>query len=190
MKTNITGSLFFFFLFTAINFTNAQDTAYDLKDLIDSRMSSVERAFEDRGYMHVKTEKTYDDVYSYWWNERHKKCVIARVYDGRLESVVKTRSSDCEEYRYSRHENYYDPYNDVRKERNYGSHVNVRDLIGMDAIEAYEELMSRGFDKRKKKTYGGTTYGVWYNPQTHQCIKTISKDRRISDIIKSTHCFN
>lgn len=79
---------------------------------------------------------------------------------------------------------------DLQYERDFKSPVNVNDLRGMDAVEAYEELMSRGFEKRKKKTYGGTTYGVWYNRDTHQCIKTVSKNKRITDIMKSTHCFN
>ncbi len=83
-----------------------------------------------------------------------------------------------------------DRYNDTRYERSYKPHVSVNDLKGMAAIDAYEELMDRGFEKRKKQTYGGTTYGVWYNRETHQCIKTVSKNKRITDIMKSTHCFN
>jgi hypothetical protein len=83
-----------------------------------------------------------------------------------------------------------DRYNDTRYERSYKPHVNVNDLKGMSAFDAYEELMDRGFEKRKKQTYGGTTYGVWYNRETHQCIKTVSKNKRITDIMKSTHCFN
>lgn len=190
MKSLLRISLVVVIFFSGIKTLSAQTIAYDLEDLIDARMSSAERAFEDRGYMHIRSEKTYDGIFSYWWNERHRKCVIATVYDGRLESIVKTSAEDCNKYRYEKHNYYYDPYNDVRKERTYEAHVNVRDLIGMDAIEAYGELMSRGFDKRKKKTYGGTTYGVWYNRRTHQCIKTVSKNRRISDVMKSTHCFN
>lgn len=73
-----------------------------------------------------------------------------------------------------------DRYND----RNY----NNRDLVGRQALTAYSILRNRNFYEQKSHQEGGNTYKVWYNRNTRQCIKTTSRDRRITSIVNSTHC--
>ena len=187
MKTNLKNYLPLLILLFAVTLSFSQSKANGLQDLVGAKGSSAEYELENRGYKHIKTEKSNYDVYSYWWNSQHKKCVSYRLNDGRIKSIVNTPPADCNK---TNNSNYNSSYNDLRNERNHGSHVNVNDLVGWGAIDAYEELMSRGFDKRKKETYGSKTYGVWYNRDTHQCIKTLSENKKISSIVKSTHCFN
>jgi len=69
------------------------------------------------------------------------------------------------------------------------SHEAVFDLIGKDAVWSYSEIVKRGFNQQKEFQNNGITYRVWYNKNTRQCVKTYSKDYKIYDIKKSTHCF-
>ena len=72
----------------------------------------------------------------------------------------------------------------TRESRSYGSTANVYDLMKISAPIAYEKLKERGFRMVK----GGGKYKVWYNEDTNQCIKTVSIDKHIHDVLKSTHC--
>ena len=74
----------------------------------------------------------------------------------------------------------------TRNSRKYGSHADVHDLMKISAPLAYDKLKERGFHFVK----GGDKYKVWYNEETNQCIKTVSIDKHIHDVLKSTHCNN
>jgi len=88
---------------------------------------------------------------------------------------------------YHEHKNYnYDNFNNSYKTRDshkYGT-ADVYDLMKISAPLAYEKLKDRGFRMVK----GGGKYKVWYNEETNQCIKTVSIDKHIHDVLKSTHC--
>ena len=63
--------------------------------------------------------------------------------------------------------------------------------MGVSATLAYDKLKSRGFYQVKEfQSKEGKTYRVWYNNETNQCIKTISINKHIHDVLKSTHCNN
>ena len=80
-------------------------------------------------------------------------------------------------------DNFNNSYN-TRDSRKYGSTANVYDLMKISASIAYDKLKQRGFRMVK----GGDKYKVWYNEETNQCIKTVSMDKHIHDVLKSTHC--
>jgi flagellar biosynthesis GTPase FlhF len=83
-----------------------------------------------------------------------------------------------------------DTYNKDRYDNKYNnrSNYNNQDLVGRSAINAYSALRNRNFYEQKTHQQGGNTYKVWYNRNTRQCIKTTSRDRRITSIVSSTHC--
>jgi len=182
----------------------AQSRANDLQDLVDVKGSSAEYELENRGYIHIKTKKSYSDVYANWWNPRTKKCITTHLTDGRIRSVVNSLPYDCNKSsdgkgvhtnnNYSRYnENYsHSKYNSdnfnnsyhTRDSRAYSSHADVHDLMKISAPLAYDKLKERGFHLVKK----GDKYKVWYNEETNQCIKTVSINKHIHDILKSTHC--
>ena len=89
---------------------------------------------------------------------------------------------------YHKHKNYnHKTFNNsytTRDSREYGSTADVFDLMKISAPIAYEKLKERGFRMVK----GGDKYKVWYNEETNQCIKTVSINKHIHDILKSTHC--
>lgn len=93
-------------------------------------------------------------------------------------------------YYYNDNENHnkYDRYHEIQYEREYGSSVKVNDLLGWSALDAYGELEARGFREVKHFSSSGKTYRVWYNHSTNQCIKTLSQNKKISQVMRSTHC--
>ncbi len=80
-------------------------------------------------------------------------------------------------------DNFNNSYN-TRDSRKYGSTADVYDLMKISAPLAYDKLKQRGFRMVK----GGDKYKVWYNEETNQCIKTVSIQKHIHDVLKSTHC--
>ena len=75
----------------------------------------------------------------------------------------------------------------ARDSRKYGS-ADVFDLMKISAPIAYDKLQNRGFHLVKTTSGSSKTYKVWYNNETNQCIKTISINKHIHDVLKSTHC--
>ncbi len=74
---------------------NGQSRATELEYLINAKGSSAELDLENKGYIHMKTDKSYYDIYSYWWNPASRKCVTTRIADGRVQSVVNAPAVDC-----------------------------------------------------------------------------------------------
>ncbi len=187
----------------------AQSNARELQDLVGAKGSSAEYELENRGFVHVKTSKSNYDVYSYWWNWQKKKCISYHMENGRIQSVVNSMPFDCNKNsngsavhsnnnNYSRYnENYsHKKYNNdnfnnsyqSRDSRGYNNHADVHDLMKISAPIAYDKLQERGFHLVKTAQGSGKTYKVWYNNETNQCIKTISINKHIHDVLKSTHC--
>ncbi len=75
-----------------------------------------------------------------------------------------------------------------RDSRSYNSHADVHDLMKISATIAYEKLQERGFHLVKTTKGKSKMYKVWYNNETNQCIKTISINKHIHDVLRSTHC--
>ena len=195
-------------LFISITTTFGQSRANDLQDLVGAKGSSAEIDMENRGYIHIKTSKSYSDIYSNWWNPRNKKCVSTHISNGRIQSIVNSQPYDCNKSNDGRsissssnnnryNENYsHEKYNNdnfnnsytSRDSRDYNSHADVHDLMKISATIAYDKLQDRGFVLVKSLQGKTQTYKIWYNNETNQCIKTISINKHIHDVLKSTHC--
>lgn len=72
----------------------AQDAVPSLQDLVGARGAAIDEIGK-RGYTFIRTEKSDDSAYSYWRENENGQCVIARVSDGRVASIVSAPSSDC-----------------------------------------------------------------------------------------------
>ena len=72
----------------------AQDPVPSLQDLVGARGAAVDE-LSQRGYSFVRTEKSGDSSYTYWTENRSGRCVIARVEQGRVASIVEAPRSDC-----------------------------------------------------------------------------------------------
>ena len=89
-----------------------QDKAQGLQDLIGARGSSAERELENKGFYHIKTEKTSgNNIYSYWWSNSQKKCVFYNLNDGKVFSVRNTLPSDCNKSTSTNRSGYHSKYN-------------------------------------------------------------------------------
>lgn len=59
------------------------------------------------------------------------------------------------------------------------SKAKLSDLKGMDAIEAFDVMTSRGFTSVDSLTEDDKIFGVYYNPSTHQCVQVTSENNRV-----------
>ena len=71
----------------------AQDPVRSLGDLVGERAIAID-SIEKRGYTHVRTEKSETSAYSYWTHDDTGRCVVARVTNGRIASIVYS-DGDC-----------------------------------------------------------------------------------------------
>jgi hypothetical protein len=71
------------------------DTPPALADLVGARASSGEAELTRRGYTWVKTDKTGNDSYAYWRENRSGQCVVVRTSDGRYASIARGMESSC-----------------------------------------------------------------------------------------------
>ncbi len=91
-------NLFTFFIliiFIIPNLIQSQSPARDLQDLVGVKGGSAEMDLQNRGYVHIKTEKSGYDVYSYWWQQNSNKCISYYLADGRVQAIVNAPSFDC-----------------------------------------------------------------------------------------------
>lgn len=166
----------------------SQETAYDLRDLVGARGSSSESAIKDRGYKLIKVDKSSAGIYQYWWNDRKDQCAIVRIADGRVQSAVRAPEPDCGKGKYSNNSSYRNNNGNRGGNRGNRNYANYKDLEGEMATRAYDLLERRGFREGRSHSNDGKTYRVWYNERTDQCIKTLSVNKRIKEVIRSTRC--
>ncbi|MDF2639501.1 MAG: hypothetical protein K0R64_2485 [Novosphingobium lindaniclasticum] len=69
--------------------------ASGLDDLVGTRAAGGETSLQSRGWVHIKTDKGDDRLWSYWWQPARKSCVIIAVVDGRFDSIAPTTPPDC-----------------------------------------------------------------------------------------------
>jgi hypothetical protein len=169
------------------NFNN-NNNYRDLQDLVGARGSDSEYQLGQRGYTLSKTDKSSGyDVYQNWYNSSLRKCVTVRISDGKVQSIVDS-PNDCNSSNNSG--NRYGSGNRKQEARYYDNYGKIRykDLVNESATYAYEELGKRGFYEVKNVNDGATTYKLWKNDETYQCIKTTSRGQKITTIINSTNC--
>lgn len=75
----------------------AQEPVDHLQDLKGVRGRDGEYQMQQRGYTHVRTEKSDDSAYSFWTDNRDGSCIQVRTTDGRYASIVHTPAADCTE---------------------------------------------------------------------------------------------
>lgn len=196
----------------ALSFTANSQTPRGLEDLIDMRASSLDQEMRDRGYQFVRTNTDGNLKNSIYHNRSVNKCVKCVTANGRV-VLISNSYGDCpnNNNNYSNNRNNYD-YNNYHNHDNDNSYHTGRysnydygnnnygvsrnndnyeyydDLVNKDAKNAYSKLQQRGFYEVKKVQDGGNTYKLFYNDRTRQCIKTTSRDERITSINTSNHC--
>ena len=132
------------------------------------------------------------------YNKEEGYTAVSIAYDRGFNDGLRNRTFNNSYYREDvRKDAYADGYDSGYATRKKGDHwsgntgasyVEYKDLEGWLALRAYEELQNRGFEERQKQQQGGNTYSTWYHSRTGQCINTITRKDRISEMIISTHC--
>ena len=73
----------------------AQNTPYDLRDMVYARAGQAEAELERRGYAYMGGETGSDRKWSYWWSAERRQCVSIATVDGKFASIVSTPEADC-----------------------------------------------------------------------------------------------
>ncbi|MCO5763625.1 MAG: hypothetical protein NHG36_19350 [Chromatiaceae bacterium] len=60
---------------------------------------------------------------------------------------------------------------------NHGSKAKISDLKGMNSIKAFDVMTSRGFKSVDSISAGNSSYGIYYNAKTHQCVQLTNDDK-------------
>ena len=74
---------------------SAQDTPYDLRDMVGARAGQAENALMERGYVNVNTRAGDDRKWTNWWNASRQACVTIMTRNGRYEAITTTPAPDC-----------------------------------------------------------------------------------------------
>lgn len=69
----------------------------NLSDLVGAKAAGGETQLETRGYVHIKTDKSDDRAWSYWWQPQRRDCVSIAVVDGRFDAINTTPAADCKQ---------------------------------------------------------------------------------------------
>ena len=139
----------------------------DLADLVGARGSSGEQEMQNRGYTNVTMRRGTQ----YWWNAGRGSCVGIRVANGRYASVDAVSASRCGQQTAAG-----------------GQKAEVKDLVGGDAVKAFDIMTSRGFTSVDSYTTSDDyIVSWWYNATTGQCVNTQSKNSRVTSAVEERH---
>lgn len=108
----------------------AQTRMYRDLDGVKGRDAEVQ--LQKKGYSHVKTDKTSNSIYSYWWNYGSKTCICEQISDGRVKSIVKSLPADCNKNSdgsVSRHSNYESSSHHYNFNSEYSNSREMRDAF-------------------------------------------------------------
>lgn len=158
-----------------------------LQNLVGARGSSLDGEMNRMGYTFIKSDKSTAGIYTSWWNNSQRKCVMSRLVDGKVASIVDTGLTDCNKGNYSSN-NKNNNKGDYNYNPNYTGNTKLGDLVGWTAGRAYNEIGSRGYRNVKDYRNNGKLVKVWYNSKYNQCKKTAEKDGKIDLIDNSKQC--
>lgn len=61
-------------------------------------------------------------------------------------------------------------------------HSGVPNVLGMDPVRALQVLASRGYRNVGTSIAGGAIAGIYFNPQTQECLQVTSVSGRVADV--------
>ncbi len=73
----------------------AQDTPYNVQDLVGTRASSGDSQLRSRGYLYIKTTTGGDVKWANWWNNGSRTCITVATLNGVYDSIVSGPAQDC-----------------------------------------------------------------------------------------------
>ncbi len=79
----------------AIVMAGSAQAQSSVPDLVGARAAGGEQELQSRGWVHIKTDKGDDRVWSYWWQPSQRKCITVAVVDGHFNAVTDTLPIDC-----------------------------------------------------------------------------------------------
>ncbi|MCD6544356.1 MAG: hypothetical protein J7K34_07585 [Flavobacteriaceae bacterium] len=150
MKTIEKKLLILLILLISVTTSFGQSKANGLQDLVGAKGSSAENELENRGYYHIKTDKTVgNNIYSYWWNSRQQKCILYNLNGGKIYSILNTLPSDCNKSTNTNTSGRYGKYNN-----SYAHQAHHHDNNSHYSNQSHDDAYERGFnDGLHNKSY-------------------------------------
>lgn len=74
---------------------SAQDTPYDLRDLVNARAAGGETQMRMRGFVAAGGETGRDRKWTYWWHPQRRQCVSIATANGKFVSILSAPAADC-----------------------------------------------------------------------------------------------
>lgn len=71
-------------------------TPNDVADLVGARAAGAETQMQARGYRMIRSTRTDDTVWSFWWSEVQRQCVSISLSDGRYQSLNLVPRENCQ----------------------------------------------------------------------------------------------
>lgn len=151
---------------------------FNLSALDGMRENDASTRMQREGYRVTSTSrKSNGEIDMFWYHASDRRCVKMVVKNNYVRSIANTSTSYCNSN-----------YNNNKSSGYSSSKTSMSYLNGMAALQAYDQLKDRGYRESKSHQDGGKTYRVWYNSRTGECIKTLSQNRRITEVIPSERC--
>ncbi len=172
MKTNFKSAITMVVCMLTFSLGFAQG---DVQNLIGANGASLENGLEQKGYTHIKTDKSGSDIYAYWWKSKNQTCICSRLSNNEVISIVKAMPFSC-------NKNVHGGAEHVTK------YVDVQDIKGWYAPPAYEALRTRGFKELHRTNANGRTYTYWHNKETGQCVEIEEYKEDISSVNHFDSC--
>jgi len=131
---------------------------------------------------HHDDDKHYDDV--------NKEAEFERGYRDGLYNNAYHNYSNAREYS----EGYGSGVANRRQNTSHASgwggyrpHVNVADLVGTSGASGQNELERRGFRNVDGFKSGNTSYTIWFNGRSRQCLQVAAAEGRFDSIMEIQH---
>lgn len=238
------------------------ETPKDVEDLVGARASGGEHDLLNRGFVHIKSVKGGQGVWSNWWNGSRDECLEISTVSGHFEAIRSVPKVDCNQYstanddndsaagvavaigvaaligavaakhsshhhddgehhddaysedEYERgfrdglHSHHYDNYENTAAYTNgydagveqrehdssyrqhhgrdnrhgYTQMVDYEDLEGHRDSHTSSALRDRGFKNVDGFREGSSTYSIWYNRNSGQCLQMTVADGHVADL--------
>lgn len=161
---------------------SAQRTPSEFKRFIGQKTVHVQAQLKIKGYEPiVQGRRTANQFY----NRKSNRCVSLRTAGDKVAAIYDTPGQNC-----ARHGN-DNPRPTPKPQPKPGpgqpAYLRHQDLVGKTATEAYVLLRKRRFSETKEVKGGGNTYKLWMNGKG-ECLKTTSRDGKISSVKASSNC--
>jgi len=152
-------------------------TPVHLERFVDGDREDADEALEERGYASLGSEHRDRNTVGFWWQAQTQECIAVVSRDGRVRAIEAEKSAVCEDRgadRRGHHGSHHDRDRALPKE--------ITGLVGNKREDGEQKLAKLGFAKVDDEERHGSTFGMWWNRTSSECLRVEANDGRIRGI--------